>query len=103
MTNNENRLALAGSEPIRNTVHASATNSSDYTKPSLKEQAILDRVEFLARDLEAEQWSTSGLRKLAETLRSLQSKADAERYRRLSPAETGTGLLGLLSCAKGGE
>lgn len=94
MAENENPAGQGGAP--KNAVHASAANGSDYTMPRLKEQAVLERLGFVVRDLEPERWSTEGLLQLSGTLRALHAKADAERYRRLPPAETGAGLLGLL-------
>jgi hypothetical protein len=53
--------------------------------------------------LDSEEWSDPGLLELIHLLRGGLSKAEQERYRRLPPAETGAGLLGMLAHLKGGE
>lgn len=88
----ERAAALAGARPVEN---SDAIETKDNAI-SPKEQAVLDRIDFIVRDIDAEKWSPAALRRLAESASALRSAADAERHRRLPPSEYGGGLLGAI-------
>ncbi len=99
MTENANRPALGGDEPVRNDVHADAANGSDNSQSALQAQSFRGRLRFLVERAADAGLTPQHLRELAvdfaegaSTLRTL-----ARNLEPIQPYESTAANLGLLA------